>query len=137
MTTTSNMKFWELTSAFRSETENIKTVLEKPIWTKYKTYFDNLDLLVKQQDRNILDEEIPFELAYEVCQLSKIKFWLYYKRQSNQLTNFKQGTEEPFEEVSALDILTRFGGSYIEETLEKSMCDITPSILGNDEKGLG
>ncbi|MDR7211682.1 hypothetical protein [Flavobacterium piscis] len=115
------MKFWELTSAFRSETDNLKTVLEKPIWTKYKTYFDNFDSLVKRQDRKILDEEIPFDLAYEVCQLSKIKFWLYYKRHPHLLTTWKQGIDEPFEEVSALDILTRFGGSFIEETLERSV----------------
>lgn len=131
------MKFWELTSAFRSETENLKTVLEKPVWTKYKSYFDNLDSLVKKQDREILDEEIPFDLAYEVCQLSKIKFWLYYKRQPHLLTSSKQGTDEPFEEVSALDILTRFGGSYIEETLERSIADVTPRQLENDIEVLG
>jgi hypothetical protein len=132
-----NMKFWELTSAFRSETDNLKTVLEKPIWTKYKSNFDNLNSLVKKQDRKTLDEEIPFELAYEVCQLSKIKFWLYYKRQPHQLTNYKQGTDETFEEVSALDILTRFGGSFIEETLERSMSDVTPRKLVNDVEVLG
>lgn len=125
------MKFWELISAFRSETNNVKTVLENPIWKKYKAYFDNLDLVVKNQDRKILDEEIPFELAYEVCQLSKVKFWLYYKQQPHLLTRWKQGTNEPFEEISAVDILVRFGGSFIEETLEKSVSEVIPRQLDN------
>jgi hypothetical protein len=126
------MKFWELISAFRSETDNLKAVLENSIWTKYKAYFDNFDSIVKNQDRKILDEEIPFELAYEVCQLSKIKFWLYYKRQPHILTSWKQGIDDPFEEVSALDILTRFGGSFIEETLERSVSEVMPRQLSND-----
>jgi hypothetical protein len=125
------MKFWELISAFRSETNNVKTVLENPIWRKYKAYFDNLDLVVKKQDRKILDEELPFELAYEVCQLSKLRFWLYYKRQPHLLTSWKQGIDEPFEEISAVDILVRFGGSFIEETLERSVSDVMPRQLDN------
>jgi hypothetical protein len=131
------MKFWELISAFRSETDNLITVLEKPIWKKYKFYFDNFDSLVKKQDRKVLDEEIPFDLAYEVCQLSNIKFWLYYKRQPHLLTSWKQGTDELFEEVSALDILTRFGGSFIEETLERSVSEVMPRQLANDIEVLG
>lgn len=131
------MKFWELISAFRSEKDNLKTVLEQPKWEKYNSHFGNLETLIKKQDRTILDEEIPFELAYEVCQLSKIQFWLYYKRQPHLLTNWKQGIEEPFEVVSALDILTRFGGSFIEETLEKSMSDVTPRQLANEAEVLG
>ena len=126
------MKFWELTSAFRSEENNLVSVLSKSKWTKYKIYFDNLDSLVQKQDRVILDEEIPFELAKEVCELSKLKFYLYYKYTPHRLASYKQGNDSPFEEISSLDILLRFGGSYIEETMERTMSDVLPRKLNNN-----
>jgi hypothetical protein len=123
------MKFWELTSAFRSETANLELVLQDPKWIIYKSYYDNLKSLVQQQDRAILDSEIPFDLAYEVSAKSNLKFWLYYKKTPHFLTSWKQGTDEPFEEISASDILIRFGGSVIEETLERSVSEVTPRKL--------
>jgi len=123
------MKFWELTSAFRSETENLELVLEDPKWIIYKAHYDNLKSSVQQQDRAILESEIPFDLAYEVSTKSNLKFWLYYKKTPHFLTSWKQGTDEPFEEISASDILVRFGGSVIEETLERSVSEVTPRNL--------
>lgn len=131
------MKFWELTSAFRSETDNLKSVLSKDSWVKFKSQYDNLNEIIQKQDRQILDESIPFQLAKEVCELSKLKFYLYYKNIPYRLTNWKQGTDEPFEEVSALDILLRFGGTYIEETLERSISEVSPRQLGNRIEVLG
>ncbi|WP_276501403.1 hypothetical protein [Terrimonas pollutisoli] len=131
------MKFWELTSAFRSETDNLKSVLLKDSWTKFKSHYDNLNEIIQRQDRQILDEEIPFQLAKEVRELSKLKFYLYYKNTPYRLTTWKQGTDEPFEEISSLDILLRFGGSYIEETLERSISDVLPRQLGNNIEVLG
>ncbi|HAO09491.1 MAG TPA: hypothetical protein DCQ50_21465 [Chryseobacterium sp.] len=131
------MKFWELTSAFRSETDNLKSVLKNDRWKKYHNYYENLNSIVAKQDRNILDEEVPFHLAKEVCELSKIKFYLYYKDNPHCLTSYKQDTDQPFEELSTLDILIRFGGSFIEETLEKSTSEVTPRKIGNDIEVLG
>ena len=126
------MKFWELTSAFRTETENLKKVFSKDCWTKYKTQFENLETIISNQDRRILDEEIPFELAKEVCDLSKIKFYLYYKDLPNILTSWKQDKNEEFELINASDILVRFGGQYIEETLERSYSEVRPRQIGEN-----
>jgi hypothetical protein len=131
------MKFWELTSAFRTETDNLKSVLSKDNWVKFKSQYDNLSQIIQRQERLILDENIPFQLAKEVCELSKLKFYLYYKNIPYSLTNWKQGTDEPFEVVSALDILLRFGGTYIEETLERSISKVSPRQLGNHIEVLG
>jgi hypothetical protein len=131
------MKFWELTSAFRSETDNLKSVLKNDRWKKYHNYYENLNSIIAKQDRNILNEEVPFHLAKEVCELSKLKFYLYYKDNPHCLSSYKQDTDQPFEELSSVDILIRFGGSFIEETLEKSTSEVTPRKIGNDIEVLG
>lgn len=112
------MKFWELISAFRSENDVVKVVLEKEIWHKYKTYYDNFDIIVSKQDRSILDEVIPFELAKEVCEKSKLVFYLYKNENKLLLKSsiFQSGTD--FEPLNAMEVLIRFGGKYIEEVLE-------------------
>jgi hypothetical protein len=131
------MKFWELTSAFRSETNSLVYILSKPEWEKYKTYYDNIENIVQQQDRSILDEEIPFHLAKEVCEISQQKFFLYYKRKPHLLISYEITLNEPFEEVSAFDILLRFGGSFIEETNERTESDVTPRKLDDKIEVLG
>src|SRR5262245_11368906 len=105
------MKFWELTSAFRLEKNNLVSVLSKPEWEKYRLHYLNLDKLVKEQNREVLDEEIPFQLAKEICELSRLTFFLYYKDIPHLLASYQQGDKEPYEVVSPLDILLRFGGS--------------------------
>lgn len=131
------MKFWELTSAFRSEADNLNLVLSRPQWAKYKASYSNLANIVRRQDRAILDEEIPFQLAKEVCELSKQKFYLYYKDTPHCLASYQYGDKESFEEVSPLEILLRFGGSYIEETIERTMADVIPKKLDDQIEVLG
>lgn len=120
------MKFWELTSAFRTEPDNLNKVFSKDGWMKYKTYYENFAVLVARQDRHILDEEVPFQLAKEVCELSKQVFYLYPKGFSYHLTIRKQNTNEEFEVLTASDILLRFGGHFIEEVLEKGLVEVRP-----------
>ena len=101
------MKFWELISAFRSEKENLNSVLDKPEWKKYKVQFQNIDEVVNQQNREVLDKEIPFQLSREVCEKSELKFYLYYEKKPQMITSWKMGTDEKFEIVTPLDILLR------------------------------
>ena len=131
------MKFWELISAFRSETENLNSVFLNPQWTKYKSHYHNINQIAQRQNRQVLDEEIPFELAKEVCEMSKLKFYLYYKDTPHRLASYQQGNDTPFEEVSSLDILLRFGGSCIEETVERTISEVVPRKLDNNVEVLG
>jgi hypothetical protein len=57
------MKFWELTSIFRSEKALLLQTLNQTRWQKYFENFINLNNIVKIQDRQTLDEEIPNELV--------------------------------------------------------------------------
>lgn len=131
------MKFWELTSAFRTETENLKKVFDKDCWKKYKIQYENLETIVANQDRKILDEEVPFQLAKEVCELSKLEFYLYYKDIPHRLTTWKQGINDEYEVLNASDILFRFGGDFIEETLERSITEVRPKQIGENVEVLG
>jgi hypothetical protein len=131
------MKFWELTSAFRTETENLKIVFSKDKWLKYKTQFDNINDILQRQDRQILDEDIPFQLAREVCELSRLKFYLNYTDRPLRLTSWKPNINKPIEEVSSLDILLRFGGFYIEETLERSYSEVQLRQIADNVEVLG
>jgi hypothetical protein len=115
----------------------LKTILSKDCWTKYRIQFENLNKISQQQDRQILDEEIPFQLAREVCELSKLKFYLSYSDIPHRLTTWKPDNQKPIEEVSSMDILLRFGGSYIEETLERSYSEVLPRKIDNNVEVLG
>ena len=112
------MKFWQLISSF--EKENLDSVFGKPKWDKYRKYFANYYLIVTEQDRTILDSDIPAELAEELCLVSDKKFYLY--------------NQDEFEQINCLAVLTRFGGEYIEETIEKgSSIVVNEEIVINDE----
>ncbi len=126
------MKFWELTSAFRTEHENLKTVFAKDCWKKYSIAYENLDSIVANQDRDILDEIIPLQLAKEVCALSKLKFYLYYQAMPHHLYTGERAHHEDYEMLNALDILLRFGGNFIEEALEYGMAYVSPKEIGAD-----
>lgn len=126
------MKFRELTSAFRTEKENLKTVFAKDCWKKYGIAYDNLDTIIATQDRKILDEIIPFQLAKEVCALSKLKFYLYFQEMPHRLSTLEQGTPEEYEVLNALEVLLRFGGHFIEDALEYGMTYVTPKEIGAD-----
>ena len=131
------MKFWELISAFRKENEILESVLEKLEWREYRKNYQNFNTIVKHQNREILDKKIPFKLSMEICTKSKQEFYLYYDRIPIVLTSSKKASEEKFELVSPLDILLRYGGKYIEETLEKSIAEVNSKKIGNDVEVLG
>lgn len=109
------MKFWELNSAFRSERDILEFILGKPQWKEYGDYFQNYKSLVNEQNRAILDQQVPYELIKEVCQMSKLKFYLY----GTNLHSTKLFGDDHFEELSSLEVFLRYGGASIEEVLEK------------------
>lgn len=108
------MKFWELISAFRSERDILEFILGKPQWKEFGDHFKNFTSLVKEQNRTILDQQVPYELIKEVCQMSKLKFYLY----DTNLRSTKLFGDDNFEELSSLEVFLRYGGECIEEVFE-------------------
>ncbi|WP_118974208.1 hypothetical protein [Taibaiella koreensis] len=126
------MKFWELIAAFRNETDNLKSVLQQQRWRKYQICYCNLEAIQAMQDKRILDEDIPFQLAKEVCELSELTFFLYYREEPHRLSKNKLDTDQPFEQLSPYDILVRFGGAFIARTIENGVSEVMPGVIGND-----
>lgn len=121
------MKFWELTSAFREEEYILKAVLQQGKWKSFNDNYENLETIVRKQNREILDKEIPYQLAFEVCSRSQQKFWYYPNREPSLLSTFPwqlKSSNELFEILNAVDVLNRFGGSIIEEVREKSYTEV-------------
>lgn len=126
------MKFWELTSAFRTEKENLKKVFAKDCWQKYRIAYENLDHIIAHQDRQILDETIPFQLAKEICELSKLKFYLDYQEIPHRLYAREQENPEEYEVLNASEVLRQFGGHFIEEALEYGVAYVTHKAIGEN-----
>ena len=121
------MKFWELTSAFRDEKDILKSILRDPKWQTFRDSHENLENIAKNQNREILDQEIPHQLAFEVCSQSNKRFFYYPSRLPKLLSTFQWQRNSPNEEMeilSAVDILKRFGGSKIEEVFEKNYTEV-------------
>lgn len=118
------MKFWELTSIFRSEKDLLGQALNQNKWQKYFDNYMNLDQIVKVQDRNTLDEEIPDDLAIEVCSKSLMKFWFYPQMRPPRLSSYKFADTYPVDELSTEEAFIKFGGHNLEEALEKSYTEI-------------
>lgn len=130
---TTNMKFWELTSAFREEANILQQVLMQDKWAKYYDQYKRLEEIVHNQERDILDEELPFDLCYEVADKSKQEYWLAFNKQPQVLYNYRPGIED-LERLLPSEILTRFGGHKIEDAHERSETDVHPRELnGNVE----
>jgi len=118
------MKFWQLVASFKNE--DLIFVLSKPQWKKFKTNFENYKEIVSQQNRDILDSEIPFDLVKEVCEKSELKFYLYYDNRRYILRSYKLGTGKVLEQITPFEVFLRFGGELIEETLEKGSSIVKP-----------
>jgi len=116
------MKFWEMISILRNEQKELETILNDPIWSRYLRWYQKLSLHIQNQNRTILDAEVPIELCQKALSLSKHSFYLhkgYLYRSSETIS-----TDSSRNVLSAFDVYSRFGASCIEEVLEKDSCRV-------------
>lgn len=112
------MKFWEMESFFRGEKELLERVLRKPQWSDYLGRHRAFTYHVQNQHREILDESIPDELARELMQECKSRFVV-----GND--HLRLATSES-DTLSALETYNRFGGTAMEDVLEKGSFPLRP-----------
>jgi len=130
------MKFWELDSAFREEPKILRQVLKQRKWRNYYKHYKNLDKIVKNQQRDILDEELPFDLCYEVAEKSKREYWLAFEQQPQVLYSYRPNIEN-LESLLPSEILVRFGGDKIEDARERTETNVRPKPLNGDVEVVG
>jgi len=113
------MKLWELISIFRTERDRIKDVLIEQGRTEFLRSFETIDEQIKNQNRHLLDQEVPIDLVKEICNRSNIKFWLYVDNNELILSSYKRNSDEAFDLLRPLDVIERYNnGSLMEEALE-------------------
>lgn len=74
--------------------------------------------------------EVPFELAYRVAENSDLQFRLFFTSRPLWVTLGQQPVSEPYEVLSAAEMLVRFGIEAIEETIERSVAKVRDKVLG-------
>ena len=119
------MKFWELTSTFRTEPHILDAVLSDPQWLPFQIAYTQFSTLVATQDRTILDAEVPDALARSVASQSQLRFRHYPEMKLLRLLERDFFPGQVSEELNALEVYDRFGGSCMEEVLEKGSCVVT------------
>jgi len=108
------MKFWELTSVFRDQPEILKEFLQVHQETQLLEWINNIGDIVSRQDRSILDRTINDSLC--IAALSKHNGMLY--QSSKYLRTYPVENEI---QLSFVEVFKKYGGSIIEETLEKGV----------------
>lgn len=111
------MKFWELTSVFRDQPEVLKRVLKTRQETQLLEWIDDINNIISQQDRSILDRTIDDSLCVAI--LAEHNGMLY---QSSKYLRTHPIENEI--QLSFVEVFKKYGGSIIEETLEKGIAAI-------------
>ncbi len=114
------MKLWETVSAFRDFGSVLQDVFGSERWrASYGASYARFDELVRAQDRSLLDAELPIELTREIAaRCPHLQFRLTedgWLRRHLSNARFRDGGEA----LSAIEVHDRFGGSLIEEVLER------------------
>jgi hypothetical protein len=111
------MKFWQLVELFRDNPEGLVNLLSAPEWSVYRTWFRELDQLVRQQQRDKLDSPIPAELRRLALAACGHQF---YVRDGHLYQFFPEPDHVPSPTLlSATEVYERYGGEAIDEVLEK------------------
>ena|ERR1700754_1966409 len=113
------MKYWHLMSIMRDEKEIVESEFLKPKWAEYLGYFRNDHAIVVNQQRNILDKELPDELVNNV--LSKSSKHLYISEKIKIRTYRVFDSDE---EISLLKAAELLSGADLEEAFEKTEVNI-------------
>lgn len=117
------MKFWELTSTFRTEPQILNTVLSAPQWLPFQSAYAQFSTPIATP---MWDAEVPDALARAVAGQSQLRFRHYPEMKLLRLLEPDFFPEQVSQELNALEVCDRFGGSCMEEVLEKGSCVVKP-----------
>jgi hypothetical protein len=115
------MKFWELTSITREKPGALlEAALSRPEWKFVADWLADMSELSRRQDREKLDHVLPTEFVRAV--LGKIDRVFYFEEPDILRSRKFPSTDL---ELSTLDAFNLYGGSALEDALEKGMTHVT------------
>jgi hypothetical protein len=123
------MKFWEAVCAFREFETELEAVFCSERWRDtYGRDFLRFDEIVRNQERSILDGPLPVELTREIARrCDRMQFSFSPESGCLRLTSPALVADSRTITLSALDVHDRFGGSAIEEIVEKGSITVIDS----------
>jgi len=107
------MKFWELNSICRDQPKLLAKTLSRSCWRSLEVIYNDFSTYVGDQERTILDMEVPENLCIEVLEQHPGQVFLF----EGVLRSYRFAPAE--EALTYLDTFLQFGGSALEEILEK------------------
>ena len=113
------MKFWELTSIMRTQREDLENLLQDQKWSQYRGWYADMSRIVDEQDRTVLDSIVPDDLALAAL----ARFSDRFQVQNGYLYGCPK--DDASVSLSALESYIRFGGTAIEETLERGSAKVS------------
>jgi hypothetical protein len=120
------MKFWEMVSAFRDQDTVLEKVLRSPRWqAEFWEKYQEFNWLTEKQDRQVLDAFVPVELSREIAaQCLEMKF--HFSPEEGTLYRLVRERDSDNKNIvmTALEVHDEFGGSVIEEILEKGSAKV-------------
>jgi len=111
------VKFWELTSVCRSHPQVLKQSLQEQGEMQLLQWVGQLSALVDQQQRSILDSQVDADVCRRV--LAALPFQLH--QGECYLWSVARDETTP---IALVDVFDRYGGSIIEDVLEKGRASI-------------
>jgi len=115
------MKFWELVSVCRNNPELLAATLQDERWSDFMDLHASFSMLIQQRNRQRLDTKVPDALCCEV--LGGI-FGKLFLSKSGTLRSQSLGHDE--HALDYLEVFHAFGGSTLEEVLEKGSKKVRP-----------
>jgi hypothetical protein len=113
------MKFWELVSVCRSDKDILERMAEVPEGITFLNWYRDFGDLVRRQDRQKLDQELPDVVSRHVLEANNVR----YRVERGLIIRARS---EPPGEFSAVEIFDRYGGSVLEEVQEYGSAEAVP-----------
>lgn len=114
------MKLWELESVCRSQPWLLERLTDRPEWTVYADSYRDFAELVRRQDREKLDAELPDEACRHVLGASRTE---YYEADGYLRTRRHTPADRV---ITPLEIFNRYGGHFLEDVTEAGLARVPP-----------
>lgn len=101
---------------FRDEKDILWQVFSKKEWRKYFDIYTDIDRIILNQERNILDSEVDKQMLELICRKSRKN--IYFVESEGKIFSYKPVYSHVV--IPIVDAISIFNHNAIEEVFEKS-----------------